>query len=93
MNGRTQKKRPMRNQDIRVAIEEAGLYYWWVAEELGMACGTLSNHLRKELPPEEREAVLAAIRRLAERQGNPAPESPSPGLTLEARASFPGRGW
>lgn len=93
MNGTTQKKRPVRNQDIRVAIEEAGLYYWWVAEELGIASGTLSNRLRKELLPEEREAVLAAIRRLAERQGNPAPESPSPGLTLEARASFPGRGW
>ncbi|MCI9240816.1 hypothetical protein [Oscillibacter sp.] len=93
MNGTTQKKRPVRNQDVRAAIEGAGLRYWWVAEELGMACGTLSNHLRKELPPEEREAVLTAVQRLAERLGAPAPESPSPGLTLEARASFPGRGW
>ena len=78
MNGRTQKKRPMRNQDIRAAIEGAGLYYWWVAEELGIASGTLSNRLRKELLPEEREAVLAAIRRLAERQGNPARSPPVP---------------
>ena len=93
MNGTRQKKRPVQNQDVRAAIEGAGLYYWWVTEELGMACGTLSNHLRKELPPEEREAVLTAVRRLAERLGAPAPESPSPGLTLEARASFPGRGW
>ena len=93
MHKAMQQKRPLRNQDIRAAIEGAGLYYWWVAEELGIASGTLSNRLRKELLPEEREAVLAAIRRLAERLGAPAPESPSPGLTLEARASFPGRSW
>ena len=92
MNGTTQKKRPVRNQDVRAAIEGAALRYWWVAEELGIASGTLSNHLRKELPPEEREAVLTAVRRLAERQGNPAPESPRPGLSLGARASFPGGG-
>ncbi len=47
MNGRTQKKRPMRNQDIRVAIEEAGLYYWWVAEELGIASGCARNFSRR----------------------------------------------
>lgn len=93
MNGTTQKKRPVRNQDVRAAIEGAGLRYWWVAEELGMACGTLSNHLRKELPPEEREAVLTAVRRLAERLGAPAPASPRREMTLETRASFPGRGW
>lgn len=93
MNGRTQKKRPMRNQDIRVAIEEAGLYYWWVAEELGIASGTLSNRLRKELLPEEREAVLAAIRRLAERQGNPAPASPRREMTLETRSTVSAPIW
>lgn len=87
MNGTTQKKRPVRNQDVRAAIEGAGLYYWWVAEELGIASGTLSNRLRKELLPEEREAVLAAIRRLAERLGAPAPASPRREMTLETRST------
>nr|WP_325302293.1 hypothetical protein [uncultured Oscillibacter sp.] len=93
MNGRTQKKRPMRNQDVRAAIEGAGLRYWWVAEELGMACGTLSNHLRKELPPEEREAVLTAVRRLAERLGAPAPASPRREMTLETRSTVSAPIW
>lgn len=51
MNKPSQLKRSPRNQDIRTAIEQAGLRHWWVAEELGIACGTLSNRLRKELPP------------------------------------------
>ncbi len=93
MNGTARRKRPPRNQDVRGAIETAGLRYWWVAEELGIACGTLSNRLRRELSQEEKEAVLAAVRRLAERLGNPAPEPPGPGVTLEARASFPGGHW
>ena len=91
MNGTTQKKRPVRNQDVRAAIEGAGLRYWWVAEELGVACGTLSNRLRRELSQEEKREVLSAVRRLADRLG--APESPCPGMTLEARATIPGRGW
>ena len=91
MNERTQRKRPPRNRDVRAAIEGAGLRYWWVAEELGVAPGTLSNRLRRELPPEEKEAVLSAVRRLAGQLGAQAPEAP--GVTLEARASFPGRGW
>ena len=82
---------PLRNQDVRAAIEEAGLRYWWVAEELGVACGTLSNRLRRELSPEEKETVLAAVRRVADRLGSP--EAPRPEMTLEARASFSKRGW
>ena len=91
MNGRTQKKRPMRNQDVRAAIEGAGLRYWWVAEELGVACGTLSNRLRKELSQEEKQAVLAAVQRLADRLGTPA--FPCREVTLEARATIPERNW
>lgn len=84
-------KQPLRNQDIRAAIKEAGLCHWWVAEELGVACGTLSIWLRKELLPEEREKILTAVRRLADRLGSP--EASRPEMTLEARASFSKRGW
>ncbi|MCI9331655.1 MAG: hypothetical protein HFG05_05700 [Oscillibacter sp.] len=93
MNKPSQLKRSPRNQDIRTAIEQAGLRHWWVAEELGIACGTLSNRLRKELPPEEKQEVLAAIRRLADRLGLPTLESPRPGVTLETRTTLPGLGW
>lgn len=91
MHKAMQQKRPLRNQDIRAAIAQAGLRYWWVAEELGVACGTLSNRLRKELSQEEKQEVLSAVQRLADRQG--IPERPCPGMTLEARATIPGRGW
>ena len=86
-------KRPLRNQDIREAIDRAGLRYWWVAEELGIACGTLSNRLRRELTQEQKQEVLAAVRRLADRLGVRVPEAPRPGVTLEARASIPGGDW
>lgn len=86
-------KRPLRNQDIRGAIDGAGLRYWWVAEELGVAHGTLSNWLRMELPQDEKLRILAAVKRLAERLGTPAPEPGCPGMTLEARATVPDRGW
>ena len=45
----------------------------------------------RELSQEEKREVLSAVRRLADRLG--APESPCPGMTLEARATIPGRGW
>lgn len=91
MKGTAQLKRAPRNQDIRAAIDRAGLRYWWVAEELGIACGTLSNRLRRELAPEEKQEVLAAVQRLAERLGDP--ERACREVTLETRATFPGRSW
>ena len=91
MNKPAQRKRPLRNQDVRAAIDQAGLRYWWVAEELGVACGTLSNRLRKELSQEEKQAVLAAVQRLADRLGTPA--FPCREVTLAARATIPERSW
>ena len=93
MNGKTQLKRPLRNQDVRAAIDGAGLRYWWVAEELGIAYSTLSNWLRRELPPEQKREVLDAVQRLADRLGARSPEPLRPGVTLEARASIPGGTW
>ena len=93
MDGKKPLRRPQRNQDLRAAIGGAGLRYWWVAEELGIACGTLSNRLRRELSQEEKGEVLAAVQRLADRLGARVPEIPCPGMTLEARATIPGRGW
>ena len=93
MNGTAQLKRAPRNQDVRAAIDRAGLRYWWVAEELGIAGGTLSNRLRRELAPEEKLEVLAAVKRLADRLGSGAPEPARQEVTLEARATFPQQSW
>lgn len=93
MNGTAQLKRAPRNQDVRAAIDRAGLRYWWVAEELGIACGTLSNRLRRELAPEEKLEVLTAVKRLADRLGGGAPEPVRQEVTLEARAAFPQQSW
>ena len=92
-NNEARRKRPLRNQEIRAAIDGAGLRYWWVAEELGVASGTLSNRLRRELPPEEKLDILAAVKRLAERLGAPPSPAPRREVILETRATVPGGGW
>lgn len=51
----------MKNKDIREAIAKSGLKYWQVAERLGIADGTLSRKLRKELPAGEKNAIFAVI--------------------------------
>lgn len=49
------------NKDIREAISKSGAKYWQIAEHLGMADGTFSRKLRKELSEEDKQAVLKAI--------------------------------
>lgn len=55
----------MANKEIRCALISYGFKQYQLAEELGIAEATLSRKLRKELTPEERDRVLAAIDRLA----------------------------
>lgn len=93
MNAAADRKRAPRNQDVRAAIEGAGLRYWWVAEELGISAGTFTMHLRRELSREEKLRILAAVKRLADRLGAPIPEPARQGMTLEARATLPGGSW
>lgn len=93
MSGKAKRTRPLRNQDIRAAIEGAGLCYWWVADELDIAHGTLSNWLRKELPTEKKQEILTAIQRLEDRFSAPATHPACHDLMLETRASISGRGW
>ena len=52
------------NIEIRRAITENRLYYYEVAEALGINDGNLSRKLRKELPQEEKEKILEIIDRL-----------------------------
>jgi hypothetical protein len=53
------------NEDIRVAIAEAGLKQWRVADRVGYSDCRFSVLLRKPLPAELRESVRIAIRELA----------------------------
>ena len=52
------------NADIREKAKQAGVCLWEVAAEYGMNDGNFSRKLRKELPQEEKQRILAAIDRL-----------------------------
>ena len=55
----------MCNADIRAEVKAAGLKLWQVAYELGIASdSSFSRKLRRELPPEEKTKIRAAIKRL-----------------------------
>lgn len=58
----------MNNKEIRNAAGGHGLKLWQVAEAIGMNESAFSRKLRKELPPEEKEKILAAIDGLAKEE-------------------------
>lgn len=51
----------MKNKDIRMAIEEAGIRHWQVAEALQIHEGNFSRQLRRELSKERKFEVFQAI--------------------------------
>ena len=55
----------MNNLEIRMAIKNARLFSYEIAAELGLSETSFSRKLRKELPPDEKERILAAIESLA----------------------------
>lgn len=58
----------MSNKEIRIALVNYGIKQYTLADFLGITETTLSKKLRKELPPEEKERILAAIERLAKEE-------------------------
>lgn len=56
------------NENIRNEIQESGLTYWQVAEEVGIASTTLSVWLRTPLNSSRLERVVVAINKLAGKQ-------------------------
>lgn len=52
------------NKDIRCAIGARGLKQWQVADALGVSEATFYRKLRKELPNDEKEKILAVIEEL-----------------------------
>lgn len=51
----------MNNMKVRNVIKEKRLFYYEVAEMLGISEFTLSRKLRKELPQEEQEKIISVI--------------------------------
>ncbi len=56
------------NMDIRDAAKKAGVCLWEVAAGFGINDGNFSRKLRKELPPQERDKILAIIEDLAQKK-------------------------
>ena len=54
-----------RNQEIRQAAKEKGVFLWQIAERLGMDDTRLSRKLRREFTPERRAEVLRIINEIA----------------------------
>lgn len=59
----------MANKDIRMVLFETGVKQWEVADILGVQDTSISRKLRHELPPEEKERILDAIKIAASRRG------------------------
>lgn len=55
----------MKNLDVRAAVKSAGVYFWQVAEALGMRDDTFSRKLRHELPVEEKEQIFSIIKQMS----------------------------
>lgn len=60
----------MANLKLRRAAAGAGVKLWQVAEALGVADATLSRWLRRELPEEKAERIMATIRELSVGENN-----------------------
>lgn len=57
----------MANQDIRRTAAANGVRLWQVAEACGMTDSSLSRLLRRELPAEKKQEILAIIDEIASR--------------------------
>lgn len=51
----------MNNIEIRIALIEAGMKKWELADYLGINDCSLSRKLRKELPEDEKQNILKII--------------------------------
>ena len=58
------------NQEIKTRAKQSGVYLWEVAERLDMTDGNLSRKLRRELPAEQQEEMLALIDEIAAEKKN-----------------------
>jgi len=55
----------MENSKIRNRAKEAGVKLWEIADRYGVNDGNFSRKLRRELPDEDRDRILAIIDEIA----------------------------
>lgn len=58
------------NKDIRESMLQANLYYWQIAEKIGVHENTLYRWMRKELKEKEKKKILQAIEDLKNERKN-----------------------
>lgn len=56
----------MSNADIREAATKSGVKLWQIADAIGIADGTFSRKIRKELPQEEKNRIFSIIEQLSQ---------------------------
>ena len=56
-------KREVKNQDIRKALNDAGMYQYELADALGISDVSLNKWLRHELSDEKKQRIFNIIRR------------------------------
>ena len=52
----------MENMNVRIEMVKHGLKQWQVANLLGVSESAFSKKIRKELPKEEQEKIIAVIK-------------------------------
>lgn len=60
----------MNNLDIRKVAEQSNVKLWQIADYLGITDGNFSRKLRRELPEEEKQKILAIIEQIATNDNN-----------------------
>lgn len=55
-----------RNKEVREEMRKTGITQWRLGELLGVSENTVNRKLRKELPEEEKQRILAVIRKEGE---------------------------
>lgn len=55
----------MENTEIRNRAKDTGVKLWEIADRYGLNDGNFSRKLRRELPEEERDRILAIIDQIA----------------------------
>ena len=58
----------MKNQDIRVFAKENGVYFWQIADVMGVSEPTMTRKLRHEMPDQDKQTMKRIIETLAAEQ-------------------------
>ena len=58
------------NNDVKIYAKKHGVFLWEIAEAIGLADSNFSRKLRRELPADEKQKILAIIDEIAAAKQN-----------------------